>query len=126
MDQVNFVEDSLQKFEEVWSAFSRSYPFKFFKGCLPQILLGPFLNTLSHIYILNTILLSQNWPFHLASEAAIGGVLQQKVFLKISQISHENSSNFIKKSLQHRCFPVKFAKFLKTSILKNTCERLLV
>ena len=22
---------------------------KFFKGCLPQILLGPFLNTLSHI-----------------------------------------------------------------------------
>ena len=23
--------------------------FKFFKGCLPQILLGPFLNTLSHI-----------------------------------------------------------------------------
>ena len=24
-------------------------PFKFFKGCLPQILLGPFLNTLSQI-----------------------------------------------------------------------------
>ena len=29
---------------------SRSYPFKFFKGCLRQILLGPFLNTLSQIY----------------------------------------------------------------------------
>ena len=28
---------------------SRRYPFKFFKGCLPQILLGPFLNTLSRI-----------------------------------------------------------------------------
>ena len=27
----------------------RPYPFKFFKGCLPQILLGPLLNTLSHI-----------------------------------------------------------------------------
>ena len=27
----------------------RPYHFKFFKGCLPQILLGPFLNTLSHI-----------------------------------------------------------------------------
>ena len=25
------------------------YPFKVFKGCLPQILLGPLLNTLSHI-----------------------------------------------------------------------------
>ena len=29
--------------------FSRPYPFKFFKSCLPPILLGPFLNTLSHI-----------------------------------------------------------------------------
>ena len=28
---------------------SRPYHFKFFKGCLPQILLGPFLNTLSHM-----------------------------------------------------------------------------
>ena len=27
----------------------RSYQFKFFKGCLPQILLGPILNTLSHL-----------------------------------------------------------------------------
>ena len=24
--------------------------FKFFKGCLPQILLGPFLNTLTHMH----------------------------------------------------------------------------
>ena len=30
---------------------SRPYPFKFFKGCLPQIFLGPFLNTLSHTAI---------------------------------------------------------------------------
>ena len=28
---------------------SRTYPFKFFKGYLAQILLGLFLNTLSHI-----------------------------------------------------------------------------
>ena len=28
---------------------SRPYPFKSFKGCLPQILLGPLLNTLSHM-----------------------------------------------------------------------------
>ena len=27
------------------------YLFKFFKGCLPQILLGPFLNTLSQIVL---------------------------------------------------------------------------
>ena len=30
--------------------------------------------------------------------------------------------NFIKRRLQHRCFPVKFAKFLRT-VLKNICER---
>ena len=29
---------------------SRPYRFKVFKNCLPQILLGPFLNTLSHIF----------------------------------------------------------------------------
>ena len=31
--------------------------------------------------------------------------------------------NFIKKRLQHRCFPVKFAKFSRTPILKNICKR---
>ena len=34
--------------------------------------------------------------------------------------------NFIKKGLQHRRFPVKFATFLRKPILKNICERLLV
>ena len=29
---------------------SRPYPLIFFKGCQPQILLGPLLNTWSHIY----------------------------------------------------------------------------
>ena len=37
----------------MWKAafrkFGRPYHFKFFKGCLPQILLGPFLNTLAHL-----------------------------------------------------------------------------
>ena len=30
------------------------------------------------------------------------------------------------KKLHHRCFQVKFAKFLRASILKNICERLLL
>ena len=50
MDQVKFVEDSLLKFEGIWSASSRPCPFKFFKVCLPQILLGLFLNTLSQMF----------------------------------------------------------------------------
>ena len=28
---------------------NRPYHLKSFKGCLPQILLGPFLNTLTHL-----------------------------------------------------------------------------
>ena len=40
-DQVKFVEDIY---------LSRPYSFKFFKVCLPQILLGLFLNTSSHIF----------------------------------------------------------------------------
>ena len=48
----------------------------------------------------------------------------KKLFLEISQNSRENTvpdliklqaaCNFIKKGLWHRCFPVNFAKFLKT------------
>ena len=40
----------------IWSAFclSRPYHLKFFKGCLPQILPGPFLNTLSHLFRMYT------------------------------------------------------------------------
>ena len=54
MVQVKFVEDSLYKIRRGMFCFGqtipgRPYPFKFFKGCLPQIFLGPFLNTLSQI-----------------------------------------------------------------------------
>ena len=34
--------------------------------------------------------------------------------------------NFIKRSLQHRCSPGNIAKFLRTPIFKNICERLLL
>ena len=47
--QVKFVEVSLEK---IWSdmvCLGRPYQFKFFRGCLSQFLLGPFLNTLTHI-----------------------------------------------------------------------------
>ena len=49
MDQVKFVEDSLKKFEGIIVCLRRPYHFKTFKGCLPQISIGPFLNTLSHL-----------------------------------------------------------------------------
>ena len=34
--------------------------------------------------------------------------------------------NFIQKTLQRRCFHLKIAKFFRTPIFKNICERLLL
>ena len=43
---------------------SKLHNFKFFKGCLPQILLGPFLNTyLLYIYSLHLFFTFNNIPF---------------------------------------------------------------
>ena len=53
-------------------------------------------------------------------EAATGGILLKKVFLEISQNSQENTSarvSFLiklQKRLCNRCFPVSFAKLLRT------------
>ena len=35
-------------------------------------------------------------------------------------------ANLLKKRPQHRCFPVRIAKFLRASVLKNIYERLLL
>ena len=52
----------------------------------------------------------------------------KKLFLKISEISQKNNCvgvSFLMR-LQDRCFPVKFAKVLRTPILNSICERLLL
>ena len=43
----------------------------------------------------------------------------ESIFNKVAGLQ---ACNFIKKRLQHRCFPVHIVKFLRTSILKNICE----
>ena len=80
--------------------------------------------------------------FHI-SEAATGGVLLKKVSLNISQNSQENTwVSFLIKfqvldlqlldlkvldlRLWRSCFPVNFAKFLKTLFSQNTSGRLLL
>ena len=47
----------------------------------------------------------------------------ESLFDKVAVIQ---PSNFKKERLQHRCFPVNIANFLKTPILKNICEWLLL
>ena len=75
--------------------------------------------------ILTKLVSSQTLP-----EAATRGVLLKKVFLKICEISRETllkrACNFTKKKLQQRCFLAKFAKFLRTPILKNICKQVLL
>ena len=46
--------------------------------------------------------------------------------LKVLFRSYRVFLTFITKRLQHWCFPVNIAKFLRTPILKNICERLLL
>ena len=41
---------------------------------------------------------------------------------RFNKVTVFKTSNFIKKRLQHSCFPVKFAKFLKTAILKHSVK----
>ena len=55
------------------------------------------------------------------------------MFLKLSQNSHKNTCtrvdfliNLLKNRLWHRCFPLNFAKFLRTSFLQNTSGWLLL
>ena len=50
-------------------------------------------------------------------------LLFESLFKKVADLK---PCNFIKKKLQHRCFSVNIAEFLRTPILKNICERLLL
>ena len=53
----------------------------------------------------------------------------KKVFLEILEMEQENTcvgANFIKKRLQHRCFPVKFETFFRTTNLQTICKAALL
>ena len=49
----NLWKTFFKRFEGEWpaEAYIRPYLFKLFKGYLPQILLSPFLNSLSHLVL---------------------------------------------------------------------------
>ena len=42
----------------------------------------------------------------------------------INKVACLKAGNFIKERLQHRCFSVNIANFLRTPILKNICKLL--
>ena len=47
----------------------------------------------------------------------------ESVFNKVAGVT---ACNFITKKVKHRCFPVKFTKFLRIPILNNISKRLLL
>ena len=53
-----------------------------------------------------------------------GKHLYQTLFL--NKVAGLRPATLLKKRMWHKYFPVNFAKFLRTSVLKNICERLLL
>ena len=64
-----FVGASLEKIERIY--LCRPNPFNFFKGCLPQISLGPFLNTSSQVLVEATLDIGAIYP-NLEQKVGIG------------------------------------------------------
>ena len=79
---------------------------------------------LSTSLVLSSVLLKKGVLNNFANFT--GKHLYWSLFLINSKNTGLQPCNFIKKRLQHRCFPVKFVKFLRTAILKYICERLLL
>ena len=46
--------------------------------------------------------------------------------LFLNKVAGLGTATLLKKKLWHSCFPVNFAKLLRTPILKNICKRLLM
>ena len=74
------MQDSLWKIWRDMVCLSKPYPFKFFKGCLPQNLLSPFLNIfVSHVRSVNVLCLR-------------GSVKTKNINLKAKAINHRRCS----------------------------------
>ena len=100
-----------------------------FKAFIPYLIHGSIIRCLEQKHNFRIIFNTPHlWKELWHSKAVTGGVLQKKLLLKISQDSEENTfvGVFINERLQHRCFPVNIANFLRAPILKNICEQLLL
>ena len=61
---VSCVSNIGSKYSRMDQVISRPYHLKFFKGCLPKVLLGPFLNAFT-LYVLTSKFWSLFWPLAL-------------------------------------------------------------
>ena len=81
----------------------------------------------------HVVLVRNKYAWHLIQITIFRSIHQRypvkKTFLEILQNSQENiltRVSFLTKWLWHMCFPVNFAKFLRTPFLQNTSGRLLL
>ena len=82
--------------------------------------------------VLGDVLVSLLWPFFQWISIRHSGFIRssnrrcffKKLLLNISQAAQENTCVGVSATLllQHRCFPVKFAKFLRTNILEKSAN----
>ena len=81
---------TFKKFKVIWSA-SASITSNIFKGCLPQILFGPFLNILSHmkVWLRNSSNKNLVWK-QLLSHSDINFKAHRACFQLYFSIPHEN------------------------------------
>ena len=98
--------------------------------CQSEILDSEFI---SHVPVSSNFTLVRSFA---SPEAATGRVLSKRCSQKFGKFYRKflcwslfdkvaalKTCNVIKKRLQHRCFPVKFAKFFRKPILKKICEQ---
>ena len=75
---------------------SRPYPFKFFKGCLPQILRSPLLNTFSHFSLISNLFSRMEFYFFVFDEKLLDRVL----ILEILKTAKQNYDKIIGLKMQ--------------------------
>ena len=91
-------------------------------------------------FVTRVVLQKQIWLLYLSTDFRNRDARRCSLFLKILQNIQENTSagssylikllkipaTLLKKRVRHRCFPINFAKFLRTAFLQSTSEQLLL
>ena len=91
-------------------------------------------------FVTRVVLQKQIWLLYLSIDFRNRDARRCSLFLKILQNIQENTSarssylikllkipaTLLKKRVRHRCFPINFAKFLRTAFLQSTSEQLLL
>ena len=96
--------------------------FFFLCFCLFGVLNSTSIKAISLCKYKNSVLYRSSQRRCPAKESVFKKFTNLKVKQQCWSFAGLKACNFIKKRLQHRCFPVNLMKFLRTPILKNICR----